>query len=151
MLTAFALRRTRFLALAFLALTAISACGDDPTEPDPEPQVASVRLTVGANSVTVSTTASPTLNVASGTNTVTAEWLRADGSVESIVTDAEFELRIAQVSGTSFTWTATGARSGTLLMTGLSAGGSTAAQVSLFHKAEQHSDFGPLTFTVRVP
>lgn len=151
MLTAISFRSARRVALALIAATAFVACDDDPVAPDPEPDVAAVRLTVGANSVTVSTTASPTLTVASGTNTVTAEWLRADGSVESIVTDAEFELRIAQVSGTSFTWTATGARSGTLLMTGLPSGGSTAAQVSLFHIAEQHSDFGPLTFTVRVP
>lgn len=151
MLTTFALRRTRFLALAFLALTAVSACGDDPVEPEPEPEVASVRLTVGANSVTISTTTSPTLTVASGTNTVTAEWLRADNSVESIVTDAEFDLRITQTTGSNLTWTATGARGGILVVTGLAAGASTAAQVSLFHKAEQHSDFGPLTFTVRVP
>lgn len=150
MLAAISFRSVRHVAFALFAATALVACNDDPAAPDPEPQVASVRLTVGANSVTITTTSSPTLTVASGTNTVAAEWLRADGSVESIVTDAEFELRIAQVSGTSFTWTATGARSGTLVMTGLPSGGSTAARVSLFHKGEQHDDFGPLTFTLRV-
>lgn len=152
MLTTISLRSTRRLALALVAATALVACGDDdPVEPDPEPEVASVRLTVGATSVTVTTTSSPTLTVASGTNAVTAEWLRADGSVESIVTDAEFDLRITQTSGTNLTWTPTGARSGTLVVAGLAAGASTAAQVALFHKAEQHTDFGPLTFTVRVP
>ena len=36
-------------------------------------------------------------------------------------------------------------------VTGLSGGQTAAARVSLFHKAEQHDDFGPLNFTVRVP
>jgi hypothetical protein len=151
MLTANSFRSARRVAFALIAATAFVACDDDPAEPDPEPQVASVRLTVGANSVTITTTSSPTLTVASGSNTVAAEWLKADGTVESLVTDAEFELRINQVTGTNLTWTATGARSGTLAVTGLAAGASTAAQVRLFHKVEQHEDFGPITFTVRVP
>lgn len=151
MLTAISFRSARRVALALIAATAFVACDDDPVEPDPEPEVASVRLTVGATSVTITTTSSPTLDVASGSNAVTAEWLKADGSVESLVTDAEFELRINQVTGTNLTWTATGARSGTLAVSGLAAGASTAAQVRLFHTVEQHEDFGPITFTVRVP
>jgi len=152
MLTTTTIRRTRQVALAFIAAVTMTACSDDdPTEPEPEPEVASVRLTVGANSVTVSTTSSPTLNVASGANTVTAQWLKADGSVEALVTDSEFELRIAPVSGTNPAWVTSGAFGGTLTVTGLSGGQTAAARVSLFHKAEQHDDFGPLNFTVRVP
>jgi hypothetical protein len=152
MLASVSFRRNSIIALTLVALSAFSACSnDDPAEPDNEPEIASLRLTVGSNSVTISTTQSPTLDVAAGSNSVTAEWLKADGTVESRVTDAEFELRIAQVTGTDLVWTATSARAGTLVVTGLAAGASTAARVSLFHKEEQHDDFGPLSFTVRVP
>jgi PBP1b-binding outer membrane lipoprotein LpoB len=146
------LHRARRMAVALIAASLLGACDDDdPTEPDEEPAVAAVRLTVGANSVTVSTTASPTLNVTSGSNTVTAQWLKADGTVEALVTDTEFELRLAAVTGTNLTWTPTGAFGGTLTVTGLTGGQTAAARVSLFHKVEQHDDFGPLNFTVRVP
>lgn len=150
MFAKFALRRSTFLAIALLAAAACD--DDDPIEPDDEPEVAAVRLTVGTSTVTVNSTTSPTLNVASGTNSVTAEWLRADGSVEALVTDADFELRIAQATGTgTLTWAATNARTGTLTVTGLNAGQTVAATVSLFHKGDQHNDFGPLNFTVRRP
>lgn len=145
-------RSARALAFCILASTAIACDDDDPIEPDDEPEVAAVRLTVGTSTVTVSTTASPTLDVATGTNNVTAEWLRSGGAVETLVTDAEFELRIAQASGTgTLAFTPTSARAGTLTVTGLNAGQTIAATVSLFHKQEQHTDFGPLNFTVRRP
>jgi hypothetical protein len=144
-------RRARLVAAALMSAAVFVACDDDPAEPDDEPEVASVRLTVGANSVTVTTTSNPTLNVASGANTVTATWLRADGSTETLVTDAEFELRISAVSGSNLAWTPSGANGGTLTVTGLAGGQTAAAQVVLFHKEEQHEDFGPVNFTVRVP
>jgi len=152
MLARISFRRSSAIALTLIALGTFSACGDDdPVAPDEEPEIGSVRLTVAGTSVTVSTTQSPTLTVASGTNAVTAEWFKPDGAVETIVTDAEFELRIAQASGTgTLTWTPTGARGGTLVVTGLAAGASAAAKVSLFHKAEQHTEVD-LNFTVRVP
>jgi hypothetical protein len=153
MLATITLRHTRQLTVALIAAFAMAACSDDdPTEPpEEEPEVAAVRLTVGANNVTVSTTSSPTLDVASGANTVTAQWLKADGSVETIVTDAEFELRIAPATGTNPTFVTSGAFGGTLTVSGLSGGQTAAVRVSLFHKEEQHDDFGPLNFTIRVP
>jgi hypothetical protein len=144
-------RRTAVLTTAAAFALGAVACSDDPAAPDDEPQVNAVRLTIGTTSITVSTVSSPTITVAPGANAVTAQWLRADGSVEPLVTDAEFELRIRQATGSNLSWTASGARAGTLTVTGLAAGASTAAQVSLFHKVEQHDDFGPLTFSVRVP
>jgi hypothetical protein len=152
MLSTIITRRVRLMAVALLGATVFAACDDDdPAAPEEEPEVASVRLTVGANSVTVTTTSNPTLNVAAGANTVTAQWLRADGSTETLVTDAEFELRINAVTGSNLTWTPTGAAGGSLAVTGLSGGQTAAAQVALFHKGEQHNDFGPVNFTVRVP
>lgn len=152
MFSAIKTQRVRLVAVALFSAAAFAACDDDdPTEPEEEPEVSSVRLTVGANSVTVTTTSNPTLNLAAGANTVTAQWLRADGSVETLVTDAEFELRISGVSGSNLAWTPTGAGGGTLTVSGLSGGQTAAARVVLFHLEEQHEDFGPVNFTVRVP
>jgi hypothetical protein len=145
-------RFTRYLTLA-LALSSASACGDDdPVEPDPEPEVATMRLTVGATSVTISSngTQSAPLTVNAGANTVTAAFLRADGSSEPLVTDAEFELQVEPTTPANLTFARTSAFSGTLTISGLTSGQTTTAEMALFHKIEQHEDFGPFPVTLRV-
>jgi hypothetical protein len=144
-------RFTRYLTLA-LALTA-AACGDDdPVEPDPEPEVATMRLTVGSTSVTIASNGaqSAPLPVALGANTITAAFLRADGSVEPLVTADEFELQVTPTTPTNLTFARTDAFTGTLTVTGLTSGQNTTAQMALFHKIEQHEDFGPFPVTLRV-
>ncbi len=148
------IRRTARLAVAVLATGAFAACDDDPTTPaEEEPEVQTLTLSVGASTVTIDKStgaASGPLLVPAGTSTVTAVWRKADGSIESLVTSDEFDLKIEPVTPANLAWTASGAFGGTLTTTGLSSGQSTTAQVSLFHKAEQHSDYGPYVITIQI-
>jgi hypothetical protein len=154
MLSTKSIRKYSHLAFAALLATAAACSDDDPVAPEEEPEVQTMTLTVGASTVTINATTgipSGDLVVAAGANTVTATWKKADGTDETLVTSAEFDLRIVPTDNTKFSWTPTGAFGGTLTITGLAAASSTTAQVSLFHKAEQHDDFGPYTITVRRP
>jgi hypothetical protein len=147
-----AFRRYAHLAFAALLATSVACDDDDTVEPENEPAVQSMTLTVGASTVTINkTTGIPSgdLIVAAGANTVTATWKKVDGSDETLITSADFDLRIVPTDNTKFTWAPNGAFGGTLTVTGLAAASSTTAQVSLFHKGEQHDDFGPYTITVR--
>jgi len=146
--------RRRLRTAAVLSAIALgAACGDDdPTEPDDEPDVQTVTLAVGASSITINKTtgtASGNLVVPNGTSTVTAQWLRPNGSNETLVTDAEFDLRIVPTNTAVASYTPTGARAGTINVLTLAAGATTTAQVSLFHKEEQHNDFGPYPITIQ--
>lgn len=139
--------------LVLAASLVLGACSDDPTEPEEEPEVQTLTLTVGGSSITIDKTtgaASGNLVVPAGTSTVAAQWKRADGSNESLITSDEFELRIVPTAAANLTWTPTGAFGGTLVVTGLASNATTTARASLLHKEEQHEDFGPYTFTVRV-
>jgi hypothetical protein len=147
-------RRPLHLLVALLTLTAVAACSDDdPVAPEEEPEIQTVTLTVGASTVTIDKTtgaASGQLVVPAGTSTVVAVWKKADGSIESIVTSDEFDLKFAPTNPANLSWTASGAFGGTLTTTGLTSGQTTTAGVSLFHKLEQHDDFGPFTITIRI-
>jgi hypothetical protein len=139
--------------LAMAALLTTAACSDDPTEPEDEPEVQTMTLTVGANSITFDKTtgaASGVLTVPAGTSTVAAVYKKADGTVESLVTSTEFDLRITPTTPANLSFTPNGAFSGTLVTSGLASNATTTARAALFHKAEQHEDFGPYNFTLRI-
>ncbi|MBK8058802.1 MAG: hypothetical protein IT358_00535 [Gemmatimonadaceae bacterium] len=144
----------RFVTPLILAATlVVGACSDDPTEPEDEPEVQTLTLTVGSSTITIDKTtgaASGNLVVPAGTSTVAAQWKRADGSLETLITSAEFDLKITPATPANLTWTPNGAFAGTLVTTGLASNATTNASVALFHKEEQHEDFGPYNFTVRV-
>ncbi|HEX4933522.1 MAG TPA: hypothetical protein VFV33_10115, partial [Gemmatimonadaceae bacterium] len=106
MLSTFVARRvvTPFVLAASLVL---GACSDS-TEPEEEPEVQTLTLTVGSNSITINKstgTASGPLLVPAGTSTVAAQWKRADGSNETLITSAEFELKIVPTSAVNVSWT----------------------------------------------
>jgi hypothetical protein len=153
MLAQHTINRSVRLVFAMLLTSGAVACGDDPVEPENEPEIQTLTLSVGANSITIDKTtgaASGQLAVPAGTSTVTAVWRKADGTVEALVTSDEFDLRIVPTNSANLSWTANGAFGGTLTTTGLTSSQTTTAQVSLFHKAEQHDDFGPYTIIVRI-
>lgn len=132
------------LASVALPLIVAAACKDD--DHDHEPEVETMRITIGATVVnftggctpSVASVAIPTTGAA-----VTAAFLRADGSPDPNVTAAEFELQVTPADR----FTRTGAFTGTL-----SGGAVGTAPVSfgLLHVDEGHVDFGPCPLPIDV-
>ena len=144
--------RTLRVGTAALALTlGAAACGDDDGGPEePEPQVQTMRLTVGGTAYDFTTSSTPTIPLRANTaTTVTAQFLLANGQPEPLVTAEVFELRIAPTAASDLTFTRTGAFAGTLT-TGRAAGQSFSASAALYHRGDDHNDFGPRTFSVNV-
>lgn len=131
--------------LAVLLALPVAACGDDPTGSE-HAEPAAVRLTVGAQSVTVSVQGVQTgaLAVPNGASNVTVTWLDSGGGVIE-----EFEqgllLQVTAAAGTSgVTFTASGVHEGVL--TGTTTGQKT-LRVVLAHG--DHADFAQnVTITV---
>ncbi len=144
-------RRLLQVVTAVSVAATVSACGDDTAEPDPEPEVATMRLTVGTQTITVNTSGTVTggpLVVTRGTNVaVAATWLRADGTADPLVTTAEFRLSGTSDNAATATFTHTAGFSGTIA--GVAAG-TTQLRFGLLHIAENHNDFGPFPVPVTV-
>jgi hypothetical protein len=140
------LQRRAFVAAAAFMLAV--ACDDDPGEAEPE--VATLRIIIGTDTVEVdefgNVTGGP-ISIPTGATSLTAEWLRADGSPEPLVDDAEFDLQGVPANTGVVTFSSATVFTGTL--TGV-ASGSTTIDFALFHTAEQHEDFGPHTVPVTV-
>jgi hypothetical protein len=145
------------MAFAIAASLTISACSDDdPTGTEPEPEVQQLILTAGANTLTIDRTiggptpAGSVLTIPLGATPITAVVRKADGSVETLVTGAEFDIRISPTTGTPFTWAPNATLGGTLTTAAsVTSGQNMAATVDLFHRAEGHADFGPYPITIR--
>jgi len=136
-------------SVAALALLSVVAACKDSTGSDPEPEIASVRITVGAQVVTISETGQQTgtLSVPLTSTPVAVAWLRADGSVDPVVNSAEFEVRMLPQGSTGITFTPAGPFAGTLTAT---TSGQKTVRVQLYHLEEQHDEFGQnLTLTVQ--
>jgi hypothetical protein len=137
--------------------TLFAACDDDdPVEPDPEPTFtrAEFILVGGGDSDTifVSTTGvqTGTATFPAGTTsvTVTARFLRADNSVDPVVTAADFELRQGTGGSAGVTFTLAAGQSFQGTIAGLT-NGTRSIMMQLWHKADQHEDFEQLlTLTI---
>jgi hypothetical protein len=119
-------------------------------EPEAEPAVATMRLTVGTQTIDVADNGAVTpaagITISANTN-LTATFLKADGSAETLVTADEFELRVTPANAALVTFTRSGAFAGTLNRL---ASGSTQLSVELFHLIEQHEDLGPFNVPITV-
>ncbi|MGQ0712186.1 MAG: hypothetical protein ACT4PJ_00490 [Gemmatimonadaceae bacterium] len=154
MLSTFRSRRSALVMAVIGSL--VVGCDEDPVQPEPEPEFERVEftLTAGATTrvVTVNTTGTQTgtANFPAGTTSVSlaARFLKADNSVDVLVTPADFELRqgtggsagvtFALATGQSFSGTVSGLTNGTRTV-----------MMQLFHKVEGHEDFQqPLTIVV---
>jgi hypothetical protein len=120
-------RRSRRPLLLCTALTAFaaSACGDDSTPPEPEPEIATIRVTVGTSTpVDINTTANPWVYsgtitlVANQANAVSFRFLGADGQDEPIIAAerANIELRLENLAA-GWGFTATGGSGATFTAT----------------------------------
>ena len=135
------LRRRTLLAVLFVSAFTVSACSDS-TEPDPEPAVATLRLVIGTQTVSVNVasgavTGGPVI-IARGNTNVTATFLRADGSAEALVTGTLFRLDGTSSNSAVVTYTSTGAFTGTL--NGVQAGTGTVT-FALHHLEEGHNEW----------
>jgi hypothetical protein len=141
----------RFAALALASLVAASACKKDE---DQEPEVASVSLTVGTATITINSTGvvtgGPITVTRPNSVAISASFKRADGTQDEIAHGADFELQVTSANTGLLTFTRTGAFAGTLAGVAGPAAASTTIAVALFHKVEQHADFGPFNVTVNV-
>jgi hypothetical protein len=144
--------RTRrlLIALALLGLPAVPACKSKETDvEDMEASVSSVRLTVGAQTITITSAGA----VTGGSITVTrptpisAVFLNAAGSQDPVAHGGNFQLNATPVDTTVLTFTRSSAFAGTL--TGVAAG-STNLSISLFHVTGGDNDFGPFPVPVVV-
>ena len=152
MLSTLSTRRSMFAILATATTMMIAGCDDDPVEPEPEPEFNRVEFTLTGGGVTrvdtVTTAGVQTgnRNFPAGTTTITVtntRFLKADGSVDAIVTAATFELRqgTGGTQGVTFTLTQGQSFQGTI---GGLTNGARSIMMQLFHKAEGHADFEQL-------
>lgn len=134
---------------ATVALVGFTAACNGSTDAEPEPDIATVRITVGAQTVSISETGqqSGTLTIAQGSTPVTVAWLSPGGSVDPVVNSEEFEVRMIAQGSTGITFTPAGPFAGTLNAT---SAGQKVVQVQLYHLEEAHDEFGQnLTLTVQ--
>jgi hypothetical protein len=133
----------RFAAL--LAMLFASAC-EDAVAPEEVP-IASVQLTVGTRTVTLTPTgASGTLIVSGASSDVSLKAFDADGA-EIPLAPEDFELRLTPTNAALLTFVHLTGTTGKLNRT---ASGTTTIAVVLYHAAANETDFGPVNVTVTV-
>jgi hypothetical protein len=141
------LSKIRRAAPALFAVLALSLAACDPESPtnNDHPDVAAVRLTVGAQSVTVNDAGAQTgtLTVPVGQTAVTVTWLDSGGAAASFTQVVTMQI-VAVGAGTGVSFASSGTVGG--LLTTTSAGAKTVT-VRLIHG--DHPDFAQnVTFTV---
>lgn len=143
-------RRRPVVLGAMLAALAIGVgCAEDPVEPEPE--VATLRIifaslndTVFVNVATGVVTSGP-ITIAANT-AFTSQFIKDDGTPETLVTDAEFRLDATPANAAIVTFTRSSAFAGTLNKV---AAGSTTINFALYHLVEAHNEFDrPVAITV---
>jgi hypothetical protein len=148
--------RATFKLSAVLTLLVVAASCKDSTSPDEdeEPEVATMRLTIGSTTRDIRGTAGEdrTFRVPLGASTVTAQWLRADGTADPLVVSGVFRLTVTAGTGASaitFVNNSANQFNGTLTVPSAVTGAQ--LSVGLLHIAENHTDFGPFTITITAP
>lgn len=127
------------------AVLSLAACSSS-TEPEEEPEVATMELTIGTTIVSFTGGCTPSVSsvtIPTAGAALSARFLRANGTPDPLVTAAKYQLEVTPaarfVRSSAFAGTLTGGAPGQ-------------AQVSfaLLHIEEQHEDFGPCPLSVIV-
>jgi hypothetical protein len=133
------------------------ACGDDTTEPEPEPEIVTIRVTAGASTVDIahSTTGAQTpgpLTLRTGqVNAVSFRFLGANGQDEPIVVDERADLELTLTVPAGWAWTATGG-SGATFTANITPGqtGTATFQLTLFNTDHGHEEIDDRPVSVNV-
>lgn len=142
------LARLRALWVLPLALAlGVTACNDDPTEPE-EPEIGTMRLTVGTQTLTYTEGGGPTTLMISGASTPVSATFLDSGGAALTLDGTEFEIQLIPANTGVLTFNRTTPFSGTLNRV---SAGTTVVQIGVFHKLEGHFDFGTfdVSFTVQ--
>jgi len=146
------MRRPAYTAL-FAALLLTTACGSDIIDGfiDGQPNVASMRLSIGTQVVTINSagtvTGGPLILGSGSTVTITATFFTPDGAEDPNVTQASFQLNATSSSLVTFQRNNVNPFAGTLTA---GARGTTQLTFSLYDLEAQENEFGPFTVTVVV-
>jgi hypothetical protein len=154
---------TTYRIILPLALVAVLAACRDTTDPEPEPDVATLRLTIGTTSpqtVTVATnpgcavTGGPINLTVNQARAISASFLNAAGEPDPVANDpATFKLAGGEgqqnptPTPPSIEFTRTGPFAGTLTGTAAAQG---SVFLSLLHIEEGHEDWGPCSVPISV-
>lgn len=137
-----------------IAATLIAAGCSDSTNGEPEPNVATIQLVIGAQTVTVNksngaVTGGPISIKRNTATTITATFLDAAGTADPVASDAnKFRLEVSLLSPTSITFTRTTAFAGTLNGTATTTTGT--GKFGLRHTTGDHYDLGPFDIPITV-
>jgi hypothetical protein len=126
-----------------VAVTLVVVACSNPADPEPEAEVETARIIMGADTVLVASNGTVTggpIAIGLGNTAFSVEWLKADGSIEALADPADYQVEIESDDAGVVTFSRTSAFAGNLV--GVSAG-STLIQVGLLHIDEGHEDFGP--------
>ena len=139
-------RSARRFAVLAASLLALGACTTDDAH---EVAVDFMRITVGAQQVTVNSTGAVTggpISIAAGAATnVSVEFL--DASLGDALAEHADEFQASVTPSAGITFTRTGPFAGTLTGSGA---GAVNVQFALLHVAENHEDFGPFPVSITV-
>jgi len=127
-------------ALAVVATAGLLACDDIDDPPLDESKVATIRLTVGTQTITIAedcVISGGPIRIGAGTTPIAASFLLAGGEPDPIVTGTNFQLRFTLANAGLASFTRTGPFTGTLTR---SAAGNTTATVALFHFEDDDDD-----------
>ena len=151
-------RGSVWTAIAAVALAGLPGCATSDDPGDTEPNIGSMVVEIdGTGYSATEATGGFGGAIAQAPNGIvpfTVSFLRPGGSRETVVTAADFEVRVAaNNAGGPFAdpieFERTGAFTGTI--SGLEEGDDVTVYYSLYHKSELHSDFGPYFLIIRRP
>jgi len=145
------LRAARTIAAASMIALVATACSDDPTHVEEEPEVATMRIIVGNDTVNVNAktgavTGGPIMLTTGQDAAVTVQFLGGNGVADPLVQATTFRLDVTPASTAAATFTRTGPFTGTLR--GVQAG-NTSVSFALLHLEHDHEEFKwPVSVTV---